>query len=36
MLILESTAVSKKGRITIKDLGLFNDFQEKFKKLVKF
>ena len=37
MLIIESTAVSKIGRITTKDLGLFNDFQEKkFKELIKF
>ncbi len=37
MLVIESTAVSKKGRITLKDLGLFNNFQEKkFKELIKF
>ena len=37
MLILESTAVSKIGRITYSDLGLYNDKQlKKFKHLIKF
>ena len=37
MLIIESTAVSKIGRITKKDLCLYNSTQEKnFKKLIKF
>ena len=37
MLVVESTAVSKNGRITNKDLGLYNNTQEKnFKKLIKF
>ena len=37
MLIIESTAVSKVGRITKKDLCLYNSTQEKnFKKLIKF
>ena len=37
MLIIESTAVSKIGRITHKDLGLYNNIQEKnFKDLIKF
>ncbi len=37
MLVLESTAVSKIGRITYNDLGLFNKTQEKnFSKLIKF
>lgn len=37
MLIIESTAVSKIGRITHNDLGLYNKTQEKnFSKLIKF
>ena len=37
MLIIESTAVSKIGRITKKDLCLYNNIQKKnFKKLIKF
>jgi 2,4-dienoyl-CoA reductase-like NADH-dependent reductase (Old Yellow Enzyme family) len=37
MLIIESTAVSKIGRITLNDLGLYNNKQlNEFKKLIKF
>ena len=37
MLIIESTAVSKRGRITHNDLGLYNKIQERdFSKLIKF
>ena len=37
LLMIESTAVSKKGRISLKDLTLFNKKNEKsLKKLVKF
>ena len=37
ILVLESTAVSREGRITVKDLCLYNNEQkESFKKLIKF